>query len=343
MLGVRLRFILPDGHVGISGGNIYNAQLILALRRGGVTVETRSIADFLRGSPSVGPDLCFVDTLNLSEFLANPEARARGTYGLVVHHLPSLEPGLSATHESLDVEARALPLFDRYLSTSEFTTALLLARGIAPQAVLTVPPGLPARSAVRARPALPPLRALLVANLIPRKAVLELLRALIDCGLDDAAFELEIVGRADLDPSYARACSELVAATPALQGRVHFRGVVPYAGMGELYETRHVLVSAARMETYGMALAEAHAHGLPILASEGGNVRQHFRDGHDGLLFDSIPALARGLLNLARTPAALPALLARADSAASAASYTWDAAAQRFMQQLLAPTLPPAP
>jgi glycosyltransferase involved in cell wall biosynthesis len=93
-------------------------------------------------------------------------------------------------------------------------------------------------------------------------------------------------------------------------------------------------VSAARMETYGMALAEAKAHGLPILASEGGNVRDHFRDGHDGLLFASIAELAQGLLELARAPARLQHLLAAAALEASSARYTWDDAAESLLEQL---------
>jgi glycosyltransferase involved in cell wall biosynthesis len=331
-----LRFVLPDGAEGVSGGNIYNARLIEALRRIGVPVEVLSIAQFVASSALDDPGPCFIDTLNLAEFLASSAAARGGRYTLVVHHLPSLEPGIAATDEALRIEARALPLFERYLSTSHFTTALLRARGIPERAILTVPPGLPQRSVPRARPALPPLRALLVANLIPRKAVLDFLHALLSAGIGDAAFELEIAGRPDLDPGYAQACSELVAAEPELTSRVHFRGAVPYEGMGELYAGAHVLVSAARMETYGMALAEAHASGLPILASEGGNVREHFRHGDDGLLFDSIAGLARGLLELARTPARLLPLLDAAERAAAAATYTWDEAAERLRDQLAA-------
>jgi glycosyltransferase involved in cell wall biosynthesis len=330
-----LVFVLPEAHGGISGGNIYNAQLIAALRALGVAVSTMSIGEFTAtGAGDAG--LCFIDTLNLAEFLAAQGARRGRAYGLIVHHLPSLEPDISPADEALAIEARALPLFERYLSTSQFTTALLCARGIPAGAILTVPPGLPARVAARPRPALPPLSALLVANLIPRKAVLELLQALLVAGVADADLRLTIVGRSDIDPGYAAQCGALVAARPELAQRVVLRGVLPYERMGELYAKAHVLVSAARMETYGMALAEAHAHGLPILASEGGNVREHFRHGHDGLLFDSVPALARGLLELARAPTRLRSLLDEAERAASSATYTWDDAARTLLEQLRA-------
>lgn len=327
-----LVFVLPDGHGGVSGGNIYNAELIAALRRRGAAVEARSIGDLAQGRLSQLAGITLFDTLDLAEIVACAARGPAGLRGLIVHHLPSLEPGLASDHPSLELEARALPSFDFYLSTSEFTTRLLAARGFDERRLLTVQPGVASAARASTRRAGPPLRALLVGNLIARKAVLELLEGLSQAG--DAALELSIVGRSDLDPAYARACESLVTATPALASRVRFLGVQPYERMSELYDAAHVLVSAARMETYGMALAEAKAHGLPILASEGGNVREHFRDGHDGLLFASIPELAQGLLELARTPARQERLLAAAALAASAATYTWDDAALSLLGQL---------
>lgn len=338
LAALPLVFVLPDAHGGISGGNIYNAELIAALGRRGAPLEARSIGELASGGLAPVASVSFFDTLDLAQIVAGVERAPAGPLGLIVHHLPSLEPGLASAHPSLELEARALPLFDLYLSTSAFTTRLLEQRGIEPRRLLTVPPGVAARRGpgARAVPPLralsPPLRALLVGNLISRKGILELLQALR--GLDDEAFELCIVGRSDLDPVYARACAALVASTPGLSRCVRFVGVQPYERMSEQYDAAHVLVSAAHMETYGMALAEAKAHGLPIMASEGGNVREHFRDGHDGLLFGSIPELARGLVELARTPARLERLLAAAALEASATPYTWDDAAESLLEQL---------
>ncbi|MET0411511.1 MAG: glycosyltransferase family 4 protein [Polyangiaceae bacterium] len=329
-----LVFVLPDGHGGVSGGNIYNAELIAALGRRGAPVEARSIGELASGQLAQLAGVTLFDTLDLAQIVAATAQGPVGPRGLIVHHLPSLEPGLPGDHPSLELEARALPWFDFYLSTSAFTTRLLGARGLDPRRLLTVRPGVASCQRSRTRSAAPPLRALLVGNLIARKAVLELLDGLRAAG--DEAFELSIVGRSDLDPAYARACAQRVASTPGLSSRVRFLGVQPYERMSELYDAAHVLVSAARMETYGMALAEAKAHGLPILASEGGNVRDHFRDGHDGLLFASIPELAQGLLELASAPARLERLLAAAALAASTAPYSWDDAAESLLEQLQA-------
>src|SRR5581483_5661898 len=134
--------------------------------------------------------------------------------------------------------------------------------GVPPARIMVVTPGL---HAVKIAPRVyaPPLRALAVGNLIPRKGLRELLRALAS---RPAELVLDLVGRADLDPAYAAEC----AALAARDRRVRLVGPVAHGGMSAIYASHHVLVSAATMETYGMALAEARAHGLPILALDRG-------------------------------------------------------------------------
>ena len=45
--------------------------------------------------------------------------------------------------------------------------------------------------------------------------------------------------------------------------RVRFSGVLIGAALSDAYATADVLVAPSRSETYGMAVAEALAHGLP--------------------------------------------------------------------------------
>jgi glycosyltransferase involved in cell wall biosynthesis len=60
-----------------------------------------------------------------------------------------------------------------------------------------------------------------------------------------------------------------------------------------------VLLSASRMESYGMALSEARALGVPIVAREGGNAGAHVSARAGGAAFDGDDALARELVFLA--------------------------------------------
>ena len=100
---------------------------------------------------------------------------------LLVHHLPSLEPGLPPADPSLGTEAAALARCRAFVATSPFTARLLASRGFPAERILTLTPAAPTPATEPAAPPrryLPPLRALMVGNLIPRKAVLPLLEAL---------------------------------------------------------------------------------------------------------------------------------------------------------------------
>ena len=119
-----LVFVLPpDSHL-ISGGNIYNRELTAAVRRQRAIDEV-SVAEWQRLVASGAAGVFFIDTLILEEFLRHvPERPAPGQrFVLVVHHLPSLEPGVDAGDPSLAVEQEVLPRFDGFLATSPYTAA----------------------------------------------------------------------------------------------------------------------------------------------------------------------------------------------------------------------------
>lgn len=313
-------FLLPSGAEAVSGGNLYNAALARAL-----AAPTLAFAAGAEQIRSGAPGLYLIDTLDLRASLSL-ERGPEQYFVLLVHHLPSLEPGLDPADEALAVEAAALPRFDALVATSPFTAEWLVGRGVPRERIMTVMPGL---RAVKIAPRVytPPLRALLVGNLIPRKSVRELMRAL---ATRPGELVLDVVGRADLDLAYAAEC----AALAAQDRRVRLVGPVPHAGMGAIYATHHLLVSAATMETYGMALAEARAHGLPILALDRGWQRYQFRDGETGRSFDSVDALADALVELARDARAMAPLYASAQ-AAGGSGDTWPIAAAHFRAGIL--------
>jgi glycosyltransferase involved in cell wall biosynthesis len=327
-----LVFVLPAGSEAPSGGNVYDRELTKALAER-VPLVVTTFDDATRRIASKRPGLYFFDTLELDKAPALPERNAEQRFGLVVHHLPSLEPGVAPDDPALAMEASALDRFDIFLATSDFTKALLTSRGHAESTVLTVPPALSAfTSPPRAYEG--PLSALVVANLIPRKGVLPLIEALARLEAMSCGFSLRIVGRDDMDAAYVEACRRTLAASNPLRESVRFEGSVPYERMGDVYETSDLLVSAATMETFGMAIHEARAHGLPVLARDGGYVSAHFTHGHDGVLCASTDELAEELVALSRDEPAMSALFERAQSSRPASGYTWRAAAEKFLSEL---------
>jgi glycosyltransferase involved in cell wall biosynthesis len=331
-LRLTLTFLLPRDSDGISGGNIYNDQLIRALRAEGQEVTVLSIDEGPRLLARRQPGCYVVDTLNLREILTLTPAPGQQLV-LLVHHLPSLEPGLPAADPSLGSEAAALARCRAFVATSPFTARLLASRGFAAERILTLTPAAPV-STTAPRPYRPPLRALMVGNLIPRKAVLAMLEALAPRLADGDDFTLDVVGRTDSDPAYAGRCQALLEANPRLQAHVRLRGPVAPDRMAEPYGAAGLFVSAAEMETYGMALAEARAHRLPILALDRGHVASHLADGHPGRLLPTHAALADALLALARDPIKMAALFADAQQRSSAIDGGWPERARRLIDQL---------
>lgn len=331
----ELRFVLPAGNELASGGNIYNRELVRALGTlpGAPRVRTLTPAEFRTAIDRGEPGLFFVDTLNLADAAALAHKTSEQHAVLVVHHLPSLEPDISPDDPAILRERSALPLFDRFLVTSPFTADLLARRGFARDRILTVEPGLPA---VELGPptVAPPYRVLLVGNLIPRKGIRDLLFALDGAIAPSDAFTLDIVGRADLDPAYAETIGRIVTRSATLAERVRWHHTESYEQMSELYREASVLLSAASMETYGMALAEARAHGVPILALDGGYVSRQFEDGVNGRLFTKVSELAAEFLRLVRDDAALRTLFATARATATPGPSTWEQAARRLLAQL---------
>ena len=173
----------------------------------------------------------------------------------------------------------------------------------------------------------------MVANVVERKGILEFLQALIQSGKRIDDFYLNIFGRKDMEPRYYQECQHLVE-NSWLKGKVNFAGALSHAETLAQYPRHHLLVSAARMETFGMAIQEATAVGLPLLVLEGGHSGQHVQ-GQNGKLCANILELAGNFLQFSRDEAKLLAFLTTASRAASVQRhYRWEQAAGLFLHKI---------
>jgi glycosyltransferase involved in cell wall biosynthesis len=89
----------------------------------------------------------------------------------------------------------------------------------------------------------------------------------------DLPWHCRLVGSLDREPAFVAALRADIAAR-GLDMRIEFAGPRVGAELEECYATADLLVLASRGETYGMVLAEALAHGVPVLASDVGGVRE---------------------------------------------------------------------
>jgi glycosyltransferase involved in cell wall biosynthesis len=254
----------------------------------------------------------------------------------LVHHPLALEWGLSVE------QADALRISER--------TALAAAQGVVVTSAATArlvasDYGIPAGRITVARPGSDPaplargsrdgvVRLLSVGAVVPRKGFDILIAALATLG--DLPWQLTIAGDLTRDRN-AAARLDADIAHYALGDRVETLGAVSAQRLAALYADGDLFVLASRFEGYGMAYAEAIAHGLPVIGSQAGAIPDTVPPAA-GLLVapGDIPALAQALRRVIGD-AGLRQRLANAARAAAAQLPTWRQSAEIFARALEIP------
>jgi glycosyltransferase involved in cell wall biosynthesis len=285
-------------------------------------------ADRLFASLPSGPPV-IVDGL---AYGALPElAAAHGTrlsLLALVHHPLALETGLrqALAARLASSERRALAHARHVVATSRCTARTLTEYGVDPQRITVIEPG-----TVRAEPRRVCdggiIELLCVATLVPRKGHATLIEAL--ARVADKPWHLTCVGSDTRDPACARALQQQVRVR-GLVDRIVFSGEVDAEVLERLYRRAHVFVLATHHEGYGMALAEAIAHGLPVVCTRAGAVPETLPPEACLLVpAGDCSALAGALAALLDAPA-LRAQLATAAAEAGRHLPTWAQASARF-------------
>lgn len=177
-------------------------------------------------------------------------------------------------------------------------------------------------AAVFADPTPGPVEAVLVGTVTPRKGLLHLLEALAS-DPPRSAWTLTVLGDLEANPAYTTACRSVAASLP-----VTFRGALPPAEALKAVARASVLLSAARIESYGMAIAEAQAAGVPVIARAGGHVERLIERVPTDVLVEDVRALAKAFATAVESPARLATM--RECSRRNAPRRSWDDAAREF-------------
>jgi glycosyltransferase involved in cell wall biosynthesis len=213
----------------------------------------------------------------------------------LVHHPLAVESGISpAQAESLHASEQAALAAARHIVVTSAATAQQLSSHYAvPAECMTVvrPGSDPVRPAPRR--ADNTIRLLSVGAVVPRKGYDVLIAALST--LPDLQWSLTIAGDCTRNP---KAAAQLKAdiESHGLGKRIMVLGAVSAERLGELYAQADIFALASRFEGYGMAYAEAIAHGLPIIGTNAGAIPGTV-PSDAGLLVapDDVPAIASAL------------------------------------------------
>jgi glycosyltransferase involved in cell wall biosynthesis len=150
--------------------------------------------------------------------------------------------------------------------------------------------------------------------------------------LNEMPWQLTIAGDRTRNPA-AAAQLDTDIETLGLGNRVTVLGAVPPERVIELYLASDVFVLASRFEGYGMALAEATAHGLPVVSTLAGAIPDTVPRGARILVPpNDVAALARALRRVIGDPAQRQRLATNA-RAAAAQLPTWQDCARLLPAQ----------
>jgi glycosyltransferase involved in cell wall biosynthesis len=291
---VRVHVVVPEGFDDPgqpTGGNIYDRRACAGLAAAGWDVLVTSVAAAwpvpgsgaraaLARIVSAIPD---GETVLIDGLIASPAAaqllphtgRIRMT---VLLHMP-LATALG-THQDASTqrsERVVLRAATGVVATSEWTRQQVLTRYAIPAHRMHVArPGVDRVDA----PARPVRGHLICVGVLGRHKGQDLLvEALAD--LADRDWHCVLAGPLDRDPDFVERLQTRITRL-GYGHRVRLSGVLAGAALSHAYTTADLLVAPSRSETYGMAVTEALAHGVPVVAAAVGGLPEALGSTTDG-------------------------------------------------------------
>lgn len=311
-----MHFVMPGGvddPTMPSGGNVYDARVSLDLPGFGWQVHKHAIAgSWPQPEAPARAELARTladladDTVVLLDGIvacAVPEIvipEAERLRLVVLVHLPlgdetGLTPALAADLDAR--ERRTLRSVPAVVATSEWAARRLVAHhGLAPDRVHVAAPGADIAPLASGTDGVS--RLLCVASVTPRKGQHRLVEAL--AAVTDLPWTCVLVGGLDHDPEYVARLRALIDQHD-LGDRLQLAGPKSGAALDASYASADLMVLTSYAETYGMAVTEALARGIPVLATDVGGLPEAVGRAPDG----GVP----GLLVPPENPAALAAEL----------------------------------
>jgi glycosyltransferase involved in cell wall biosynthesis len=340
-------FAVPGDLATPTGGYTYDRRIIGELGASGWRIEVvdigegfphvdaaaragalERIAALPNGLPVVIDGLAF-------GVLAQEARRLARTHRLIalVHHPLALESGLSEEQSAaLRASEQAALACARHVITTSPSTARLLAAdyAVAAERLSVVAPGTD-RASIVPHTRGSTVELLAVGSVVPRKGYDILIAALTK--IRDLSWRLVIAGDRSRDAATPRLLDARILRL-GLEERITFAGAVAADALRQLYAGADLFVLPSRFEGYGMAYAEAIAHGVPVVGTQAGAIPDTVPSGAGVLVppedADALAAALRGLIE----DAVRLERLADGARAAAATFPSWQDSAGLFARAL---------
>ncbi|HEY4225098.1 MAG TPA: glycosyltransferase family 4 protein [Pseudolysinimonas sp.] len=293
-----LCFVVPEGVDDpdrVSGGNLYDRRLREGLRSRGWDVRMLPVADreaTAEALSRIGADaIVMIDGLVAGWAPDAVEGTAARLPVVIVAHMVSAAFAGSVP-DLVDAENRALRSAGKVIATSGWTAGELVRLGLVNgDRIAVAQPG----SRGGSRLPSPDHRAMLcVGAIAPHKGQDVLLQAL---GLLDSdghrGWTCTLVGSHTVDAEYAARVAETAA---HFSDRVRMPGILHGTALDREYRRAGLLVAPSRVESFGMAVADARRRGLPMIASAVGGIPEAAAGGGAMLVSPDDPRALAGLL-----------------------------------------------
>ncbi|MBK5109086.1 MAG: glycosyltransferase family 4 protein [Anaerolineales bacterium] len=303
---MRIGLLIYDALDTVSGGYLYDRQLVSYLASQGdqvevVSIPMRNYSQHLLDNLSrplynrlvdLPVDILLQDELNHpSLFYLNRRMKDSINYTIIsiVHHLRSSEshPGWQKSVYSA-VEKNYLESVDGFIFNSQNTRqAVQDLTGSGKNWVVAYPAGdqlkpdiTPGMIEARAHQA-GPLKILFLGNVIPRKGLHILLEALGK--ITDKDWKLSVVGSMEFDSVYTRGIMQIVS-DYEIGEKVRFYGPLGDEQLIETMRNNQVLAVPSFHEGFGIAYLEGMGFGLPAIGTTSGGAAEIIADNVDGYL-----------------------------------------------------------
>ena len=295
---MKIGFIIYGSLDTLSGGYLYDRKLVEYLRSQGDTVEiislpwrnyTAHLTDNIFFRLPTHLDVLIQDELNHPSLIFANRGRHPCPIISLVHHLrcSELRPRWqNALYRIL--EQQYLQSVDGFIFNSKTTrNEVHQLVGNNKPMLIAYPPtdqfGEPVKEEeIRRRAQKSPLRVLFVGNVIERKGVHTLLKAI---STQPSAFQLDIIGSLTADLKYAKRMQEFIS-FHHLSSFVFLHGSLPKEPLIEKLRQAHVLVVPSSYEGYGIVYLEGMAFGLPAIGTTAGAAGEIIQTGQTGYLIE---------------------------------------------------------